>query len=119
VLLGRGWIEPADCAHVEYLVERKLQRHGGNVHASLAAIPDDIKHSLAALGDEDIQRSLAGWPLRPELASVATIDYVPGPAERYCRLRLHATGIGRVQLIGVRIIKANLAATARQHECDP
>jgi hypothetical protein len=26
---------------------------------------------------------------------------------------------GDLQLIGVQIIKANLAATARQHECDP
>jgi PAS domain S-box-containing protein len=99
LLLGRGWIELADSAHVEYLVERKLQRHGGNVHASLAAIPDDIKHSLAALGDDDIQRSLAGGLLPSEPPSVATIDYVPRRAERYCRLRLHATGgIGRVWL---------------------
>jgi eukaryotic-like serine/threonine-protein kinase len=99
LLLGRGWIELADSAHVEYLVERKLQRHGGNVHASLAAIPDDIKHSLASLGDDDIQRSLAGGLLPSEPPSVATIDYVPGRAERYCRLRLHATGgIGRVWL---------------------
>src|SRR6516164_7925324 len=99
LLLERGWIEPADKAHVEYLLERKLQKHGGNAHASLAAIPDDIKRSLAALDDEDIQRSLAGGPLPAESPSVATIDHVPGPAERYCRLRLHATGgIGRVWL---------------------
>jgi PAS domain S-box-containing protein len=99
LLVERGWIEPADKAHVEYLLERKLRKYGGNAHASLAAIPDDIKRSLAALGDNDIQRSLAGAPLAAESDSVATIDDVAGRAERYCRLRLHATGgIGRVWL---------------------
>jgi PAS domain S-box-containing protein len=98
LLLERGWIEPADKAHVEYLLERKLQKHGGNAHASLANIPDDLKRSLAALEDYDIQRSLAGGPL-PGESQLATIDHVPAQAERYCRLRLHATGgIGRVWL---------------------
>jgi PAS domain S-box-containing protein len=98
LLLSRGWIEPADRAHVEYLLERKLQKHGGNAHTSLAAIPDDIKCSLAALEDDDIQRSLVGGPL-PAESQVATIDHVPAQAERYCRLRLHAIGgIGRVWL---------------------
>src|SRR5262249_53813173 len=98
LLVGRGWIEPADKAHVEYLLGRKLQKHGGNAHASLATIPDDVKRSLAALEDDDIQRSLAGGPLSAE-SPLATIDHVPLPAERYCRLRLHATGgIGRVWL---------------------
>ena len=66
LLLGRGWIEPADKAHVEYLLERKLQKLGGNTHATLAAIPDDIKRSLAALADDGIQRSLAGGPHKAE-----------------------------------------------------
>ena len=96
--MGRGWIEPADRAHLEYLLERKLRKHGGNAHASLAALPDDVKRSLAALADDDIQRSLAGEPL-PAESPLATIDHVPGSGERYRRLRLHATGgIGRVWL---------------------
>ncbi len=99
LLLGRGWIEQADRAHLDYLLERRLQKHGGTAHAGLAAIPDDIKCSLAALDDEDIQRSLAGGTLPAEARPVATIDHVPGQAERYSRLRLHATGgIGRVWL---------------------
>jgi hypothetical protein len=98
LLLERGWIEPADKAHVEYLLERKLKKHGGSAHASLAAIPDDLKRSLTALEDDDIQRSLAGGPL-PAESQLATIDHIPAQAERYCRLRLHATGgIGRVWL---------------------
>src|SRR6516162_178325 len=66
LFVERGWIEPADKAHVEYLLERKLKKHGGNSHATLGAIPDDIKRSLAALEDDDIQRSLAGGLLTAE-----------------------------------------------------
>jgi PAS domain S-box-containing protein len=99
LLVERGWIEPADQGHIEYLLERKLRKYGGSAHASLAAIPDEIKRSLAALGDGDIQRSLTGSAVSVEPHSVATIDHVAAPAERYCRLRLHAVGgIGRVWL---------------------
>jgi PAS domain S-box-containing protein len=97
ILVARGWIEPADRAHVEYLLERKLQRHG-DARASLAALPDDVKGSLAALADEDIRQSLAGGPPSSQ-SQLLTIDQVPARAERYGRLRLHATGgIGRVWL---------------------
>jgi PAS domain S-box-containing protein len=96
LLIERGWIEPADRQHVDYLLERKLGKHRGDIHASLAALPDDVKRSLAALGDADIERSLATLP---PSAEVLTVSYVPGATEHYCRLRLHATGgIGRIWL---------------------
>jgi PAS domain S-box-containing protein len=100
LLVERGWIVPDDKAHVDYLLGRKLHKHGGDARASLVAIPDDVKRSLAALEDDDIQRSLAGWPGPGEVVhQVATVAHVPGPKERYARLRLHATGgIGRVWL---------------------
>src|SRR5262245_14353229 len=83
LLVERGWIVPADREHLDYLLGRKLQKHGGDPKASLAALPDDIKCSLAALDDDDIRRSLAGPP-RPESASqVATLGFVPCPRERY------------------------------------
>jgi PAS domain S-box-containing protein len=96
LLVERGWIEPDDRAHVDYLLRRKLHKHGGDAGATLAAIPDEVKRSLAALKDDDIQRSLGCLPAPDE---VATVDHLPGPCERYSRLRLHATGgIGRVWL---------------------
>jgi PAS domain S-box-containing protein len=100
LLIERGWIAPADRAHLDYLLARKLERHGGDPRASLAAVPDDVKRSLAALGDEDVQRSLAGLPA-PDGAGTqaATVDELSAPHGRYARLRLHATGgIGRVWL---------------------
>jgi serine/threonine-protein kinase len=100
LLVERGWIVAEDRAHVDYLLGRKLQKHGGDMRASLAAIPDDVKRSLAAVGDDDIRRSLVGLPGPEGVAPQgATVDHVPRPHERYARLRLHATGgIGRVWL---------------------
>ena len=99
LLIERGWILPDDKAHVDYLLERKLQRHGGDPRASLASVNDDIKRSLAALGDEGIHHSLASL-LRPDASeAAATVDFVPEGKERYSLLRLHASGgIGRIWL---------------------
>jgi serine/threonine protein kinase len=100
LLVERGWIMPDDLAHVDYLLTRKLHKHGGDARAGLVAMPDDVKRSLAALEDKDIQRSLADLPVPGAAAhQLATVDHVPGPRERYSRVRLHATGgIGRVWL---------------------
>jgi PAS domain S-box-containing protein len=100
LLVERGWIVPADREHLDYLLRRKLDKHGGDPRASLAAVPDDVKRSLATLDDEDVRRSLVGLPGPEQVApQAATIDHVPSPHERYVRLRLHATGgIGRVWL---------------------
>ncbi len=97
LLIERGWIEPTDRAHVDYLVERKLKKYRGNASATLAAVSNDVKRSLAALEDADIQRCLADRLETSALDSVATIDQVSGLRERYTLSRLHATGgIGRV-----------------------
>src|SRR5262249_35169346 len=99
LLIERGWIEPADRGHVGYLLGRKGHRPGGDARAGLAAIPDDVKRSLAALGDDDLRRSLADLPRPGDAPLPATVDHAAGPSERYARLRLHATGgIGRVWL---------------------
>jgi PAS domain S-box-containing protein len=99
LLRERGWLVAADRDHLDYLVQRRVNQHGGNVHASLAALPDDIKRSLATIGDDDIQRSLAAAHLPADSRLRETVDHVPAPAERYSRLRLHATGgIGHVWL---------------------
>src|SRR5215471_1057214 len=73
LLTERGWIRADDQAHVDYLLQRKLEKHGGEVRTGLAAIGDDVKRSLAALGDADIERSLADLP-SPH--AVTTIDHV-------------------------------------------
>jgi PAS domain S-box-containing protein len=84
LLVERGWLLPDDRAHVDYLVARKLRKHGGDVTASLASFGDDVPRSLAGL---------------PPTEAAATVEYQPAPCERYARTCLHATGgIGRVWL---------------------
>jgi PAS domain S-box-containing protein len=97
LLVEKGWLTTADRADIQRLLERKLWKHGGDARSSLAAVADDIKRSLAALDDADIQGSLADLP-RGQVATV-TLDSVDRPHERYTLIRPHATGgIGRVWL---------------------
>jgi serine/threonine-protein kinase len=99
LLLELGWITSTDKGDVERLTRRKLHKHGSNVKAGLATLPDDIKRSLAALEDRDIDHSLAGLPPPDAPFLAATVDYVPQPRQRYVLSRLHATGgVGRVWL---------------------
>jgi PAS domain S-box-containing protein len=99
LLIELGWITTTDKADVERLLERKLKKHAGNARASLAAVPDDVKRSLAALGDSDVERSLTGLSGEGAPSLDATIDLRPPPGQRYALTRLHATGgIGRVWL---------------------
>jgi PAS domain S-box-containing protein len=107
VLVERGWITADDRAHLDYLLARKLRKYGGDAGAGLAAIPDDVKRSLAALEDDEIQRSLAR---PPEPDEDATVDDVRALQERYSRLRLHASGgIGRVWLARDRDLGRDVA----------
>ena len=62
LLVEKGWIAAGDRDHLDYLLQRKLQRQGGAAGPALASVPDGVKRSLSALGDPDLQRSMAGEP---------------------------------------------------------
>ena len=99
LLIELGWITATDRADVERLLERKLKRHGGDPRAGLAAVGDDVKRSLAALQDGDVQRSLCDLPAPDAATTMVTVDEMPRPHERYSLTRLHASGgIGRIWL---------------------
>ena len=58
-----------------------------------------MKRSLAALQDDDINRSLCDLPGPDASTTLTTVDDIPRAAERYSLTRLHASGgIGRVWL---------------------
>jgi serine/threonine-protein kinase len=97
LLMERGWLTPEAKTHVEFLLQAKLKKHRGDVHATLAAatVPQ-VRHSLAGLPDADIQQICAA--LSPADPS-STTDYHPEARGRYQLLRLHATGgLGQVWL---------------------
>src|SRR5262245_18311143 len=76
LLVERGWLLAAVGQHLEYLLERNVLKAGG-APASLAAIPQEVKRSLAALGDADIQHSLVQLPLLETCDHLTAADH-PG-----------------------------------------
>jgi PAS domain S-box-containing protein len=110
LLIERGWIEPADRSHVEYLVGRKLHKHKADSRTSLVAIDNEIKRSLAALDDPDLQRSVTGPPVAEVPPPDATVDFGAESSCRYTLTRVHATGgIGRVWLARDRELGRDVA----------
>src|SRR5262245_32147412 len=100
-LLQHGWIVPADQPHLEYLVQRALDKHQGNARAALAALPRSLRESLATLEGLDQDRTVvAGSPSAPSGPSAAPAPHStndPGSETRYAALSLHGTGgIGQV-----------------------
>lgn len=97
VLAERGWILPADRPHVEYLVGRYVQEHGGDARAATALL-------LATAGTSPVAReSLV--PQGTVAYSLPAADHPqagePKPAAatetRYAFTSIHATGgMGRV-----------------------
>ena len=99
LLVERHWITGEDRAAVEHLLARKLQKHGGDAHASLAAVVDDgTRRALSRIADPEIQRTLDGLPANDATAPTATLIYQPGVRGRYSTNFLHARGgIGQVK----------------------
>jgi tetratricopeptide (TPR) repeat protein/tRNA A-37 threonylcarbamoyl transferase component Bud32 len=77
LLAEQGWLTPAGKAVVDQLIEFKLNKHGGDVQASLAeAAGDDVRGALASVADIDVERSLAALAALPPHT-----DGLDGPAE--------------------------------------
>ncbi len=100
LLCDRGWITADERAHVEFLLERKLRKHHGDAHASLAAAADDrVRSLIAAADDVDVRRSIVDSPRDDGPTLVATLAYEPENRERYTLTRMHAQGgLGQVWL---------------------
>src|SRR5205085_1371552 len=60
LLVERGWLTDEDRAHVEYLLRRKLKKHAGDPHVSLAAVAThEVRSVLESVADPDVRQSLA------------------------------------------------------------
>src|SRR5262249_54698447 len=100
LLVQRGWLTAEERGHVEFLLLRKLKKHGGDARASLAeATTDPVRHSLASVADPDVQQSLAELPTPGSPPPGSTTAHPPQGRGRYTLTRLHAQGgIGQVWL---------------------
>ena len=85
LLLERGWIVAGDVAHIQYLLDRMLEKHGGDPKRSLAAIDDELKRELVAIDDVEICQSL-GYAPGESASSVVTLDVPPERADRYSQI---------------------------------
>ena len=91
----RGWLVAEDEAHIEYLIERRLAQSGGDIRASLAACPAEIRSVLATIGNN-----------ANTLKILRTVDHSAGAdtevgaakaGGRYALRNLHAAGgIGEI-----------------------
>jgi serine/threonine-protein kinase len=93
LLVERGWLTAQDRDDIQRLLERKLKKHGGDAHVSLAAVAGpEVRRALETMDDADIERSLASLPpVAGHASDLPTVDALP-PAGRYRVLRPHAQG---------------------------
>jgi serine/threonine-protein kinase len=114
LLVERGLLTARQRNLVDLLLQEKLQKHGGDAHASLrrALTAPDVRGVLESVADDDVRQSLSGLPT-PSTAQPSTaayqMDTLPAPPSmanyeadarrRYTLTRLHARGgIGQVWL---------------------
>jgi hypothetical protein len=77
LLVERGWLTPDARALIDLLLKCLLKRHGGDAHASLAAVASpEVRRALDTVDDPEVAQSLASLP----------------SAGRYRVLRPHARG---------------------------
>jgi serine/threonine-protein kinase len=86
---------------VDKLLRRRLLKHQGDARASLAEVTtDQVRHSLAAVADSDVRRSIAEPPVRGASSELGTTTAHDAEGRgRYLVTRLYAQGgIGQVWL---------------------
>jgi serine/threonine protein kinase len=98
VLVALHLMTPDERAQVEQFMQRRLNKHGGVVQATLAEAADSaVRSAVATIGDDELSRSLPPTPspwLAPPTLAPTSCDH-----PRYAILRLAGTGgIGRVWL---------------------
>jgi serine/threonine-protein kinase len=98
LLVERGWITPEDRVDLNHLIDRRLRKHNGDVHASLAGlVTTDALQALSQVADPEIHRSLDALPQRAGHVLLSTVAHRPEGRGRYTVTHLHARGgLGQV-----------------------
>ncbi|HWE38077.1 MAG TPA: serine/threonine-protein kinase, partial [Isosphaeraceae bacterium] len=94
LLVARGWISAEDRRAVERFLDRKLKRHGGDVHATLGALADvEARDAIRRVDDPDVRKSLSSLPPAAGYVMLETVAKAPSEGTlRYSLSRLHAEG---------------------------
>ncbi len=98
LLQEHGWITEAERGHVEFLLARKLKKHGGDARQSLADVAGPaVRDALRGFEDDDVRRTVTQLP---PAAGYVLLSTTAAPLEqrlRYTLTRLHGEGgLGRV-----------------------
>jgi serine/threonine protein kinase len=98
LLQQRGWISADDRGHIDFLVERKLRKHGGDARQSLADVADaGVRDLVRGVEDDDVRRTVAQLPPGPGYVLLSTTAVPLEHRLRYTLTRLHGEGgLGRV-----------------------
>ncbi|HLW66317.1 MAG TPA: PAS domain S-box protein [Gemmataceae bacterium] len=97
VLAERGWIQPADRPHLEYLYERYLQDHENDAKAALTHLLIAAKRALAGLEGLVPLGTIAFTPAALDNSQAGAIHSAPATETRYAFTSIHAAGgMGRV-----------------------
>jgi serine/threonine-protein kinase len=104
ILVARGWITALDQAAIAQLLERKIDRYGGDSHAALGAADAAARSIIATSGDPRVSAIFRADLTPPSSLPPATghvlIESLAKPAgarSRYILTRLHAEGgLGQV-----------------------
>jgi PAS domain S-box-containing protein len=110
ILVEQGWLLPEDRQHVDYLLQRRLQRSGGDARKSLAGMPENVKVALVEIGDKEVRESLGGVADHNRFTTSLQISSSTTPGDRLTRRSLHSTGgIGHVWLAYDKLLDREIA----------
>lgn len=102
LLIEHGLINETDRSHVDYLVQRRIEKCAGDLQVSLASVPNALRLTLSKVADPDIQRSLPPISRKGMEPGETQVWAIKSPVDlestdRYELIQLHAVGgIGRV-----------------------
>lgn len=110
VLLEQGWLLPDDRQHVEYLLQRRIKKAGGDANKPLASMPDELKVALESIGNPQIHNSLSGVTTDQRFTASLQISPATTSGDRLTRRGLHSTGgIGHVWLAYDKVLDREIA----------
>lgn len=99
VLVQRGWIEPTDRPHLEYLANRYLQSHNGDCQAAIAQLLANARRAVNAIETLAPDSTIAVSPptANPNEFHSPDVEISPPTQSRYSFSSVHAVGgMGRV-----------------------